>query len=146
MGAERNTSPGSVGAVQRNVAEKKMLHLAEEVREHLPLAEQRLDEIERALDGWGGSAAAEQSADERVEVTEREWQVLKLVAGGRSDKQIGAALGIKVSTVRTHLQRAMKKLHAESRVDLAAEYFRGQGRSQATRRGVIKNDDGRRRY
>jgi DNA-binding CsgD family transcriptional regulator len=40
-----------------------------------------------------------------IRATDRQQQILDLAAQGRSDKEVAAALGISVHTVRTHLQR-----------------------------------------
>ncbi len=57
-------------------------------------------------------------------LTERETQVLQLVAQGRSNKQAAADLGIGESTVKTHLLKAFDKLGVADRtraVTLAME-------------------------
>lgn len=57
-------------------------------------------------------------------LTERETQVLRLAAAGRSNKQIAAALGIGESTVKTHLLKVFDKLGVADRtraVTLAME-------------------------
>jgi DNA-binding NarL/FixJ family response regulator len=50
----------------------------------------------------------------------RERQVAAYVALGRSNRAIAYTLGISVSTVATHLRRAMHALGAKRRADLAA--------------------------
>jgi DNA-binding NarL/FixJ family response regulator len=51
-------------------------------------------------------------------LTFREAQVLKLVALGNTNKQIGFDLGISVKTVEFHKANALKKLHVHSRAEL----------------------------
>ncbi|MFL5892988.1 MAG: LuxR C-terminal-related transcriptional regulator [Solirubrobacterales bacterium] len=51
----------------------------------------------------------------RVELTEREWQVLRLVSDRLSSKQIGHRLGLSPITVRRHLSSAARKLGARNR-------------------------------
>jgi DNA-binding CsgD family transcriptional regulator len=48
-------------------------------------------------------------------MTERQAQVLRWVAAGKSDSQIGAILGISPRTVQKHLQSVYEKLGVESR-------------------------------
>ena len=55
---------------------------------------------------------------ERVELSERETEVLRLVANGHSNKAIAARLNISVKTVETYKARAMEKLDFRSRVDV----------------------------
>jgi NarL family two-component system response regulator LiaR len=49
-------------------------------------------------------------------LTDRELQVLKLVAQGKSNKEIASELNISLHTVRTHVNRIFKKLHLANRV------------------------------
>lgn len=70
--------------------------------------------------------ARETDAADRSEVglTAREREVLGLVAGGATNKDIAAALGISPSTVKNHLQSILGKLHLENRVQAAAYALR----------------------
>ncbi len=43
-----------------------------------------------------------------------------LVASGRTNRQIGRALGISEKTAEVHLQHVMSKLQAHSRAEVAA--------------------------
>jgi DNA-binding NarL/FixJ family response regulator len=52
------------------------------------------------------------------ELTEREREVLALVAGGMSNEEIAAHLVISPATSRTHVSRIMTKLHARDRAQL----------------------------
>jgi DNA-binding NarL/FixJ family response regulator len=50
----------------------------------------------------------------------REFDVLRLVVEGRSNKQIAEALFIAPSTVKTHVASLLNKLDAETRTQLVA--------------------------
>jgi NarL family two-component system response regulator LiaR len=52
-------------------------------------------------------------------LTEREVEVLRLVARGRSNRQIAAQLVISDATVRTHVSNILGKLHLASRTQAA---------------------------
>ena len=52
-------------------------------------------------------------------LTEREVEVLRLVAQGESNQQIAAALGISEATVRKHVSSVLSKLHLASRTQAA---------------------------
>lgn len=52
------------------------------------------------------------------QVSDRENQVLRLVAQGHSNKEVAAELGISVKTVEVHKGNAMKKLGFRSRIDV----------------------------
>ncbi len=57
-------------------------------------------------------------ADPYEALTDREKQVLKLVAEGRSNKEVADLLGISVKTAMTHREHVMQKLGLHSRTDL----------------------------
>ena len=69
----------------------------------------------------GAAATAAQVAAGPVpyeRLTDREKQVLKLVAEGRSNKDVAALLGISVKTAMSHREHVMAKLEAHNRTDL----------------------------
>jgi DNA-binding NarL/FixJ family response regulator len=55
---------------------------------------------------------------ERSELSEREAEVLRLIARGYSNKEIGAQLHISAKTVDTYRARSMEKLGLSSRADI----------------------------
>jgi DNA-binding NarL/FixJ family response regulator len=57
-------------------------------------------------------------------LTQREREVLRLLAEGMSNEQMGAELFISPQTVRTHVQKAMAKLGAQTRVQAVATALR----------------------
>jgi DNA-binding NarL/FixJ family response regulator len=61
-------------------------------------------------------------------LTDREKQVLRLVAEGKSNKEVAEGLGISVKTAMSHREHVMRKLDMHSRTDLIRF---------AIRRGVI---------
>jgi two-component system nitrate/nitrite response regulator NarL len=60
----------------------------------------------------------------RPALTERERDVLGLLANGRSHEEIGAELGIGIETVRTHLRKACDRLGAATRTQAVATALR----------------------
>lgn len=65
-----------------------------------------------------GARSAADRAPELRELTERETEVLELVAKGRSNQQIAADLVISPHTAKTHVNRMMTKLGAHDRAQL----------------------------
>jgi DNA-binding NarL/FixJ family response regulator len=80
----------------------------------------------RLLDEFGRQARARAQTPPAAELTARETEVLQLVARGRSNKEIAAALTISENTVKNHLKNILEKLHLENRVQ-AATYALRQG-------------------
>jgi len=85
-----------------------------------------LDEIERAI---AAVARGESYIDPRLasrldtrskRLSEREREVLRLVAGGQSNKQIAAKLRISERTAKFHVTAILNKLGAENRAQAVA--------------------------
>jgi DNA-binding NarL/FixJ family response regulator len=55
---------------------------------------------------------------QKVEISSRESEIVRLIAWGYSNKEIGAKLEISVKTVEAHKANAMKKLGIASRIDI----------------------------
>jgi len=75
------------------------------------------DVAREAMRERDGSAAS-RAADPYDSLTDREKQVLKLVAEGRSNKEVAELLDISVKTAMSHRERIMEKLDLHSRTDL----------------------------
>jgi len=58
----------------------------------------------------------------------REYQVARLVAGGRSNRQIAEQLAISEQTVKNHIQSIFRKLSLSNRVELTIRIQRVRGR------------------
>lgn len=67
----------------------------------------------------------------RVQLTPRELSTLRLMADGKSNKEIANALGISERTVKTHLGHLFEKLGVTSRTEAV---------KVATRRGLVRLD------
>jgi DNA-binding NarL/FixJ family response regulator len=77
-----------------------------------------LGEFRRMAAGDEG-ATVTQPADRPIpELTERETEVLRLVATGMSYKEIAAELFLSHRTVQNHVQNTLGKLHLHNRVEL----------------------------
>jgi DNA-binding NarL/FixJ family response regulator len=59
------------------------------------------------------------SPGETPDLTDRQKQILRLVAQGKSNKEIARALDILEGTVKAHLRFLMKHLNAKNRTQLA---------------------------
>lgn len=79
----------------------------------------------------GGGAADDGTSDRPVPpppgITEREWQVGRLVARGMTNQEIGEELFLSLATVKTHLGRLFDKLRVTNRVQLAIRVLELEG-------------------
>lgn len=82
-----------------------------------------LDGIRRAAAG-GMAFGVRPSLSDRARLSRRELEVVALVIEGRSNDEIGAALGIGAKTVETHLARLFERFGVASRTELATRALR----------------------
>ena len=73
----------------------------------------------RLLEAFAGASPAAPPPQPLDPLTEREEQVLKRVAVGRSNSEIASELYITLSTVKTHIASLMSKLGVRNRVEIA---------------------------
>lgn len=66
-----------------------------------------------------GFRAADVASNGRARLTVRESEVLLLVAGGLSNREIGLRLGIAENTAKNHVRNLLEKLHLRSRTEAA---------------------------
>lgn len=78
------------------------------------------------------SRASAAGSPSELELSDRETQVLRLVAYGYSNKEIAAKLSISVKTVETYKIRLMGKLNLRSRVEMVR---------YALRQGLMRDDE-----
>jgi DNA-binding NarL/FixJ family response regulator len=77
--------------------------------------------VDPVLAGVLSSSAA---TEKITSLTQRERDVLRLLADGMSNEEIGKALFISPETVRTHVRKAMAKLDADTRTQAVATALR----------------------
>jgi DNA-binding NarL/FixJ family response regulator len=106
----KDVSAGELGAAVRVVAGGDAL-LAPSVTRRLLERFERLPAMAAPPPGW-------------AELTEREREVFDLVAEGRTNAEIGAALHLSEPTVKTHVGRLLRKLDARDRVQLVVLAYR----------------------
>jgi DNA-binding NarL/FixJ family response regulator len=100
------------------------------------LKEAPLDDLVRAVElvAEGGTyvdpvlagilASSGAAGGELPTLTQRERDVLRLLADGHSNEEIGKRLFISPETVRTHIRKAMDKLDADTRTEAVAKALR----------------------
>lgn len=65
---------------------------------------------------------------EKNSISQRERQVLELLASGFIYKEIGDQLGISVETIRSHVKNICQKMHVRNRVEAVAKHQAHAGR------------------
>ena len=72
-------------------------------------------------------AAAQTSSATSTPLTDKETEVLELLARGMSNKEIADKLGRALPTIKDHLRHIYEKLHVHSRVGAVAKYLKPGG-------------------
>ena len=111
---------GAEGYLLKGMSEEELSSTLEKLSAGEPalspgLAVKILDEFARmAREGTSQSAGAE------GRLTDREHDVLRLVADGATNREIGARLSISENTVSFHMKHILAKLHLKNRAQAAA--------------------------
>ena len=72
------------------------------------------------LNEFSRHSATGKSPLDRSSLTDREMEVLKLVAQGRSNREMAEGLTVSESTVKYHLRNILDKLHLDNRAQVIA--------------------------
>jgi DNA-binding NarL/FixJ family response regulator len=110
---------GAQGYLLKNIRSREMLEMLRgalqgEAAISPHLAGRMLEEFRRL-----SRVIPPDTSDEELSLTQREQQVLDLVAQGFADKEIAAALSISLHTVKTHLRNILAKLQVTNRHEAA---------------------------
>jgi NarL family two-component system response regulator LiaR len=113
---------GALGYLLKDSGPQELIRAIREVHRgesslHPTIARKLLQEI--SSPPTEPPAAASGSASEADPLTTREVEVLRLVAQGHSNSEIGEQLVISEATVRTHMSNILGKLHLASRTQAA---------------------------
>jgi DNA-binding NarL/FixJ family response regulator len=81
------------------------------------------DILDRVRTDAGRSALPDEA---RAELTEREREVLRLIAEGKENSQIAEELFISLQTVKNHVSNILAKLEVENRVQAAVQAVQGR--------------------
>lgn len=94
------------------------------------LKEAPLQDLTRAVDMVAGGVVyvdpvlagvlASAESERMPQLTKREREVLRLLADGLTNEEIGKRLFLSPETVRTHVQKAMRRLEADTRTQAVA--------------------------
>jgi DNA-binding NarL/FixJ family response regulator len=116
---------GALGYVLKSDSDKDLLLAVETLARHRPFfTAQAPDVIESEFNR--GERAAKSPKLLRDRVTSREREILQLLAGGMSNKEVASSLGISVRTVATHRANLMRKLEIHNLSELVRYAVRNQ--------------------
>lgn len=102
---------GALGYVLKSDADSDLLDAVDHIRHHQPFFTTTLS-ISMARNFVDGSIAV--ANDDGVRLTNREIEVIQLLAAGRSNKEAAAELGVSPRTVESHRNRIMKRMEFKS--------------------------------
>lgn len=120
---------GAQGYLLKNLRPDQLFDMIRAVmRDETPISPAVAGHLLRDLK-LGGAQPAIPYESPDAHVTRRELEILRLVAEGLSNKEIGRKLSITEGTVKNHVHNALEKLHMDNRIQAAAYIVRqGLGR------------------
>jgi DNA-binding NarL/FixJ family response regulator len=108
---------GAAGYLVKSASAEELLAAVQRTADGFPVFTPGLAGL--VLGEYRRLAGAQRSGPEVPALTERETDVLRLVAKGLTARQIGERLGVSHRTVETHVQSTLRKLQLHNRVQLA---------------------------
>lgn len=120
---------GAHGYLLKNLRPEQLFEMLRGVvRDETPISPAVAGKLLRDLRA-PASRAVGAPAPATEQITRRELEILRLVAEGLSNKEIGRRLSITEGTVKNHVHNALEKLHMDNRIQAAAFIVRqGLGR------------------
>ena len=110
--AVRAIRAGAAGFLTKESAPEKLIEAVRKVASGGKYVSQELAEtLASVVAGEGGGAPHERLSD-------REFEVLKMLASGRTVSQVAGDLGLSVKTVSTHRTRILKKMEMKTNAEL----------------------------
>ena len=116
---------GALGYVLKGVGARDLVGIVKDLARGQSYVSPVLAARLLAVMRYGGKAA--KPANPLADLSKREEDILRLVAEGRSNKEIGLALELQEKTVKHYMTSILQKLHLRNRVEaavLAREHLR----------------------
>jgi DNA-binding NarL/FixJ family response regulator len=107
---------GALGYVLKSDADSDLLAAVDHVRHHQPFFTSQLavTMAEKFVLGPGESGAVGENGQPGSPLTPRETEVVRLLADGKSNKEVAAELGVSTRTIESHRNHIMSKLKFRS--------------------------------
>lgn len=109
---------------RQHVEVRSALATAEQAAQALQDADLELRKVEPVVRSTASRMLAETASRVNEILTRREVEVLRLMADGRTNQQIADELVITPGTVKSHVKRVLRKMHATNRAEAASIYAR----------------------
>ena len=109
----RSVALGADGFILKTAKAEDLVDAVKRAARGEPSTDARLNKIKELL-----ATRLDPAADE-VPLTKREYQVLRHLAFGLSNREIARSLGISIETVKEHVQNILRKLDAADRTEAA---------------------------
>lgn len=103
---------GAKSYIQKSDASRHLVTAIKSIADHKPFFTSEISQVLFAK-FLSGSAGKKQNGQENT-VTSRERDVVRLLVGGNSNKEVANCLGISIRTAETHRATLMRKLGLES--------------------------------
>ena len=111
---------GALGYVLKSDADEELVAAVEHARRHQPFFTTRLavTMAHNFLSGHPAEVTLDENGQPTFLLTERETQVVQLLAEGKANKEVASILGVSVRTVESHRNHIMRKMNFTSFSDL----------------------------
>ncbi len=108
---------GAIGYILKDCGKDQLLKAINAAADGVPLVASTIaHKLVAVLRNSGGLVTSVEPGDDvLMSLTDREADILRLVAKGFSNKAVARELGITISTVKTHLHNVFRKLGVEDR-------------------------------
>src|SRR5271155_257756 len=100
---------GALGYMLKTDADSELLEAIDRVRRHQPFFTNKLASA-MAQTFLDGPAEVGEDGESKSPLTEREMQVVQLLAEGKSNKEVAGVLGVSTRTVESHRNHIMHKM------------------------------------
>jgi DNA-binding NarL/FixJ family response regulator len=111
---------GAQGYLLKDIAPDELVQAVREAyRGRVQLHPEVAKKLVSAIAAHDDRPPAKPSTPDLEDLTEREIEVLKLIAAGKSNREIAEAMVISEKTVKTHVSNLLGKLHLEDRTQAA---------------------------
>ena len=115
---------GARGYVLKSDADENLIAAVESLRRHKPFLTSKVTEF--VLDDYLRRADVSAAEMPHSALTPREREIIQLLAEGKTNKEVAAALGVSVKTIESHRANIMRKLHLQSLSDLVRYAIRNK--------------------